>query len=138
MSAEYDIEHVTIDDDPTLRFPCIVFSHEYGAAMVYHDTDQDRLCVDDIEVDRDKRRRGLGEALLRAVKAHAEELQVEQVTATIVSRECLDAMCRVFGVDSVQVRRLGNYAADRSTLAADFEKASALLRYSPSRRGKDF
>lgn len=129
MSADHRINRRIIFNDEECRYPEIAFSHEYGSVRTYLDTDANRLHIDDIVVSADQRRKGIGNALLRSVRLLAEEIQAEEVTARIVSRECLDAVQRVFGAKSVHVRVKGDYDPGKGQMPEGHVRTSATLRH---------
>lgn len=131
MSAEYkscEVRRRYVSPDETMRYPEIVFSHEYGHATTHFDTDANSVRIDWIEVARTERRRGVGKTMLRAIDALAKELEVQTITATIISRESLEAMRHVFGDENLRVRQQGDFVPMGFTSSDDIHRTSATLR----------
>lgn len=91
-------------------------------------------------VPADKGRQGIGRTLLRLALQVAAEQQAAKVTAYITSRECLENMRMVFGEESLEVMREGEYQTPelpyvmnrpRTTMAAlDYPIPPGLLKAS--------
>ena len=81
------------------------------------------------------RRKGHGQNLLRKSEEHARELGARKIGAVIISRECLEAMTRVFGEDSLTVLQRGEFTPeghDYNTISP----TQALLRYTLAPRAE--
>lgn len=126
---EYKIQRRYSTEGDELRYSRIDFSHDQGRTRAYFNTDSNLMHIEDVEVDREARSRGIGAAMLRAVRDLSKELGADEVTATIVSRECLQAMRHVFGSESVRVRIEGDFKPARGPEPDGFKRTSALLRY---------
>lgn len=135
MDRQHEISCQYVEPDESMRYPGIIFSHQHGEVATYLDTDHNILVVDDIEVASAERGNGIGTAMLRAVYNLASGSGVSEVRAVIVSRECLEAMRTVFGVDNVVVRREGDFRPPDDILPKDFKGTSASLRYMHTARG---
>jgi GNAT superfamily N-acetyltransferase len=74
------------------------------------------------------RGQGLGKELLKGARREAQTLGASTITATIISRECLDAVRGVFGEGAVLVREVGSYGRSNTEafLHYSLEPASAL------------
>ncbi len=94
---------------------------------VYH-TDEMRYTIANFDVDSDKRRQGIGKHLLKASQEHARELGAKVIFSAIISRECLDAMTRVFGEESVLVAEVGEYASNDGS-ESPATTTAAILHY---------
>ena len=57
---------------------------------------------------------GMGKRLLRAALEEAQKTSATCVKATIVTRESLVAMQRVFGEDAISVRKLGDFGGNNT------------------------
>ena len=47
--------------------------------------------------------------MLETVRSHAAAVGAKRIVASIVSRECLDAMASVFGMENITVEEEGTY-----------------------------
>jgi GNAT superfamily N-acetyltransferase len=65
--------------------------------------------IANIDVDVEFRRQGIGKLLLRSALATAQEVDARFIHAAIISRECLDAMESVFGLDALVIQERGMY-----------------------------
>ncbi|GEM_PF-2438222 len=83
--------------------------------------------VHSLDVDPDKRRLGIGTLLLRTGRDHAQILGASCITASIISRECLQVMENVFGPDGITVFLRGEFAADDENYSL-VSPTSAVLR----------
>lgn len=101
-----------------------MFKHRYGYLSSLYTPEDGRYLIDDIEVERRERSQGIGKLLLRHAEQHAQILQSRVIVATIISRECIDAMSTVFGTEHVEVRDAGEYGGDGDEHLYD---ASAIL-----------
>ena len=90
----------------------IVFDHtcDDGYLLAHYRPKTDTYAIDDFEVSLGQRRKGVGAQLLKSAKMTAESIGASRVTATIISKECLSAMSRVFGAQNISVRREGEFA----------------------------
>ena len=111
------------EDRPTVKF---IYGDNIGKAMTYLHESTSRLHIDDIEVAAEARRNGIAKALLRSVKNLAEQIEAEEISARIISRESYDAMASVFGAESLHVRLLGSYENESPR---NHLKTSASLKY---------
>lgn len=85
--------------------------------------------IADIKVDRLSRRQGIGKQLLRQALGEAQKVQAKAVVASIVSRECLEAMQVVFGEESLTIDSIGPYLGSGDLPPAGDQKTSAGLWY---------
>lgn len=65
--------------------------------------------IADVEVKPELRGNGIGKRLIRAAWAEAVNQGATEIIAGIVSRECLEAMRRVFGPDHLHVQVEGTF-----------------------------
>lgn len=82
--------------------------------------------IAEIEVEEKYRRQGMGKMLLRSSLEHAKQIKASYLVSFIISRECLDAMTSVFGVENVQITQAGRYGDD---VVTEEDATSAMLYY---------
>jgi GNAT superfamily N-acetyltransferase len=111
--------------------------HEHGSCSFMTDPATGQLDIEWLEVDEgdlthenNYRRRGIGKNMLRYTLDVARDIGARTITATIISRESLSAMTRVFGEDSIRVKKLGRYDyTDPGEPQAPHQHTRAFLEY---------
>lgn len=88
---------------------------------------ESRMTIACFDVRREFRCQGIGKALLRKTRDEALRRDVHLIIASIISRECIDAMVSVFGPEAVHIAPMGTYDAT----AGGYEQgdAGAVLLY---------
>ena len=98
-------------------------SDESEASMLVHfDPDSKEFKIQGISGDR--KHRGMGRELLRTSIIEAGKVKASKILATIVTRECLEAMIDIFGEDSVEVHRVGEYKKHGTAAHLKYETTS--------------
>lgn len=111
------VKHVRLHELPSKNPARARFSlkNPYGYLISHYTPEDGRYDLIDLEVERRQRGRGIGKLLLREADVHARMLQARVMTASIISRECLDAMTSVYGEEHIQVRDVGQYQPEDET-----------------------
>jgi|GEM_PF-3590601 len=102
-------------------------SSEQGAIEATFHPEWQSYMIANFDVHPDYRGQGIGKLLLRASLEHAQELGARHIIAGIISRECLDAMRRVFGDESISVAHVGEYCPKGQLEVAHEHRTDAYL-----------
>lgn len=86
-----------------------IVEHPHGYVSFLLERETGLVEIDDGWVDPDFTRRGIMKNMLRYTTQVAHEIGGRVLSASIVSREGLDAMRSVFGEEHITVNREGNY-----------------------------
>jgi len=70
------------------------------------------FCIANVDVERRFRGRGTAKMLLEQSIKTAKENEAALMYSAITSRECLDAMTTVFGLEAIKVTEQGTYTPD--------------------------
>lgn len=102
---------------------------EFGYVTSSHHPNSPYFLISDIEVKPEAREQGIGKGLLRLTLAEALKTDADFIIASIISKECLDAMRAVFGEASIKVDEEGTYGIDRSTSNSVTKRTLAFLKF---------
>jgi GNAT superfamily N-acetyltransferase len=110
------------------RQTCIIYhiTTAFGGLETTYRTNCGWYQLVNLDVDPDHRRQGIGKGLLMTGLEHARKLNATKVIASIISRECLDAMTSVFGEEHIDICKKGDYA-EPGTDSNHFDKTEAVL-----------
>lgn len=126
------------DEDRPGESPKLTFEYTCGDGNLdcEYSTADDSFCIDDLYVEHTSRKRGIGKQLLRAAKHTAETIGSHDVYAYIHSKECLQAMTRVFGSENIRIAADGDYAPTGEDRHPS-RQTNAMLHYDASTQVSD-
>lgn len=105
--AEFDIARTSFRDVDEIAIKSESADATYLQADF--DTTSGEFRIHWLNVDEQKRGRGIGKRLLELARQEAQTNNAKYVLSDIATRECLDAMTTVFGAEHITVAVPGEY-----------------------------
>lgn len=89
-----------------------MFTADHGQLDASFAPDTSSFRIDDLRVEQEFRRNGIGKMLVRSALSTAREIGAGSIGARLLSRECCDVMRDVFGDAAVRINTRGNYTSE--------------------------